>query len=42
MQLHYPDSVDEIDLSNWDFWRKSLEEREGAFALLRKEYPATV
>ena len=39
MQLHYPDSVDEIDLSNWDFWRKSLEEREGAFALLRKERP---
>ena len=39
MQLHYPDSVDEIDLSNWDFWRKSLEEREGAFALLRKEHP---
>lgn len=39
MQLHYPDSVDEIDLSNWDFWRKSPEEREGAFALLRKEHP---
>ena len=39
MQLHYPDCVDDIDLSNWDFWRKSLEEREGAFALLRKERP---
>lgn len=39
MQLHYPDSVDDIDLSNWTFWRKSLEEREGAFALLRKECP---
>ena len=39
MQLHYPDSVDAIDLSNWDFWRKSPEEREGAFALLRKERP---
>ena len=39
MQLHYPDSVDDIDPSNWAFWRKSLEEREGAFALLRKERP---
>ena len=29
MQLNYPDSVDDIDLSNWTFWRKSLEEREG-------------
>ena len=39
MQLHYPDSIDDIELSNWDFWRKSPEEREGAFALLRKERP---
>ncbi len=39
MRLHYPDSVDDIALSNWDFWRKSPEEREGAFALLRKERP---
>ena len=39
MQPRYPDSVDDIDLSNWTFWRKSLEEREGAFALLRKERP---
>ena len=39
MQLHYPDSIDDIELSNWDFWRKSPEEREGAFALLRKECP---
>ncbi len=29
MHLRYPDSIDAIDLSNWDFWRKSLEEREG-------------
>ena len=39
MQPHYPDSIDDIDLSNWAFWRKSPEEREGAFALLRKERP---
>ena len=35
MQLHYPHSIDAIDLSSWDFWRNSLEEREGAFTLLR-------
>ena len=39
MRLAYPNSIDEIDLSNWDFWRKSPEEREGAFAWLRKEQP---
>ena len=39
MQPHYPGSIDDVDLSNWAFWRKSLEEREGAFALLRKEHP---
>ncbi len=39
MQLHYPDSIDDIDLSGWDFWLKPLEEREGAFALLRRERP---
>ena len=37
MHLRYPDSIDDIELSNRDFWRKSPEEREGAFALLRKE-----
>ncbi len=39
MQLHHPDSIDDIDLSSWDFWLKPLEEREGAFALLRRERP---
>ena len=39
MQLRYPDAIDAIELSNRDFWRKSPEEREGAFALLRKERP---
>ncbi len=39
MHLRYPASIDDIDLSNWDFWRKSPEEREGAFALLREERP---
>ena len=39
MQLHYPDSIDDIDLSGWDFWLKPLEEREGAFAFLRRERP---
>ena len=29
MHLRYPDAIDAIELSNWDFWRKSPEEREG-------------
>lgn len=32
-------TVDEIDLSDLDFWGRSWEEREGAFALLRREKP---
>ena len=31
--------VDEIDLSDPGFWKRSLEEREGAFAVLRAERP---
>jgi cytochrome P450 len=31
--------VDEINLSDVTFWARPLEEREGAFALLRKERP---
>ena len=34
-----PASVDDVDLSNIEFWLKSPEEREGAFALLRRERP---
>jgi len=32
-------SVDEIDLSAFDFWERPLEEREGAFKTLRSEAP---
>ena len=32
-------SVDEIDLSDPAFWARPLEEREGAFAMLRAEKP---
>jgi cytochrome P450 len=32
-------SVDEIDLSDPEFWARPLEEREGAFAVLRAENP---
>lgn len=32
-------SVDEIDLSDLDFWQRPAEEREGAFATLREERP---
>ena len=31
--------VDEIDLSDRDFWVRPEEEREGAFATLRRERP---
>jgi len=31
--------LDEIDLSQLDFWRRPLEEREGAFETLRREAP---
>jgi cytochrome P450 len=34
-----PASVDGIDLSAVEFWMAPLEEREGAFALLRRERP---
>ena len=37
-----PDSVlslDEIDLSDLAFWERPWSEREGAFALLRRERP---
>ncbi len=32
-------SVDEIELGHFDFWVKPIEEREGAFATLRRERP---
>jgi cytochrome P450 len=32
-------SLDEIDLSDIEFWRRPWDEREGAFQLLRKERP---
>ena len=32
-------AVDEIELSASDFWRRPLEEREGAFQTLRRERP---
>ena len=32
-------SVDEIDLSDLEFWARPLEEREGAFKTLREERP---
>ena len=34
-----PESVDAIDMSTLDFWSAPVEEREGAFALLRREQP---
>ena len=34
-------AVDEIQLSNPEFWMRSLEEREGAFATLRAERPVS-
>ena len=34
-----PASVDQIRLDQLDFWTKPTEEREGAFALLRRERP---
>ena len=39
MEIKIPRSVDEIDLSDPAFWAKPIEEREGAFALLRAEKP---
>lgn len=35
----YPASVDDINLSDWEFWRRPLAERETAFALLRVHKP---
>jgi hypothetical protein len=32
-------SVDQIDLSDMDFWRRPWSEREGAFQTLRAEKP---
>ena len=32
-------ALDEIELSSSDFWRRPLEEREGAFQTLRRERP---
>ncbi len=34
-------SADEIDLSDLEFWGRPLEEREGAFATLRRERPVS-
>jgi cytochrome P450 len=34
-----PASVDDVDLSQIEFWMLPIEEREGAFALLRREKP---
>ncbi len=34
-----PASVEDVDLSKPDFWAAPIEEREGAFALLRRERP---
>ena len=34
-----PDDVDAIDLSNLEFWTLPEADREGAFALLRRERP---
>ena len=39
MQPIEPPSVDAIDLSATEFWEAPREEREGAFALLRRERP---
>jgi len=33
--------VDEIDLSDLEFWKRPIEEREGAFATLREERPVS-
>ena len=35
----YPASVDDIHLSDWEFWRRPPAEREAAFALLRTYKP---
>ena len=35
----YPASVDDINLSDWEFWRRPLAEREAAFTLLRTHKP---
>ncbi len=34
-------SVDEIHLGDLEFWRRPIEEREGAFATLRAERPVS-
>ena len=34
-----PASVDDIHLDELEFWTAPIEEREGAFALLRRERP---
>lgn len=39
MELHSVLSLDEIDLSDIEFWDRPYAEREAAFALLRKERP---
>jgi cytochrome P450 len=39
MEIQKTLSVDEIDLSDPEFWARPLEEREGAFAVLRAERP---
>jgi cytochrome P450 len=39
MEIKKPLSVDEIDLSDPEFWLRPIEEREGAFAVLRAENP---
>jgi methyl-branched lipid omega-hydroxylase len=39
MQPHAVLSVDEIDLSDMEFWARPWEEREGAFQTLRRERP---
>ncbi len=39
MKIKQVQGVDEIDLSQRDFWLRPVEEREGAFATLRAERP---
>jgi cytochrome P450 len=39
MMPRLPDSVDDIRLDTLEFWVAPAEEREGAFALLRRERP---
>ena len=40
MQQHdYPQSLDDIKLSDWDFWLKPLEARDAALAFLRQHHP---